>query len=302
MQLVAANPPAQVQIFSGFDYVTSDANARRIYAAHTGSHTLLIVNADTGKVVGQVETGTLHGVAVDPQNGHVYTGDGTDRTVSEVDPVSMTVVRTADVDGNVDAIAYDPTLHRIYADEDDGTHIFVVDAKTMKQVASITIPGHHPEYLAVDPQTHDVYQNIDDLGEVAVIGAVPMKVMRTFPTPAIQKNHPLQYDATYHILMVGGKNSTLAAYSREGKLLGSATIQPSVDQCSYDPATHLIACAGSGKVVVVSLSPKGDLKVTASIDVDKDVHTLAFDAKTGNIWIVWANPKGDFVQELTLKK
>lgn len=303
MHLVPVTPPAQVESFRGFDYVTADAAARRIYAAHSGSNALLVVNADTGKVVGQVEVGPMHGVAVDPQNGHVYTGNGLARSVSEVDPVSLNVLRTANVDGQVDAIAYDPVLHRVYADEDDGTHVYVVDTKSMKQIAAVEIPGHKPEYLVVDPQTHDVYQNIDNLGEVAVIGAAPMKVTRTFATPEIQKNHPLQYDGQNHILLVGGKNGTLAAYTTQGKLLGKVAIQPSVDQCSYDPTTRRIACAGSSKVVVASVSSKGELKVIASMNVAEDVHTLAFDPKTGNIWIVWADDKGgEYVQGLALKE
>jgi len=147
MQLVPVAPPAQVQIFSGFDYVVTDADRRRVYAAHTGSDALLVVSADTGKVLGQIDVGgPLHGVAPDPQTGHVYMGDGLARTVSEVDPVTMTVVRTASVGGNVDAISYDPVLHRIYADEDDDTH-------------------------------------------------------------------PLQYDAQYHVLLIGGKNGTLVSYT-----------------------------------------------------------------------------------------
>ncbi len=301
MPLVPVAPPAQVQIFSGFDYVTTDSARRRVYAAHTGSHALLIVNADTGAVIGQVDVGPLHGVAVDPENGHVYTGDGEAQTVSEVDPIAKTVVRSADVGGKVDAIAYDPGLHRVYADEDDGTRIFVVDTKTMKQVAAIQIPGHKPEYLFVDPQTHDVYQNIANLSEVAVINAESLKVARTIPTPNIKNNHPLQYDPSYHIFMVGGKNGTLETYTREGKLTGTVSIQQGVDQCDYDAGTHLLACAGSGKVVVVKLSPQGALSVVSSLDVNEDVHTLAFDAKTGHIWIVWAESKGDFVQELSLK-
>jgi YVTN family beta-propeller protein len=300
MPLVPVAPPASVQIFSHFDYVTADPARRRVYAAHTGSHALLIVNADTGAVIGQVEVGPLHGVAVDPDNGHVYTGDGESQTVSEVDPVTKTVVRTADVGGKVDAIAYDSALHRVYADEDDGTHVFVVDTRTMKQIAAIQIPGHKPEYLFVDPQTHDLYQNIANLSEVAVINADQMKVARTIPTPGIKNNHPLQYDPAYHIFMVGGKNGTLSAYTREGKLLGTASIQPAVDQCNYDSVTHLIACAGSGKVVVVKLSPQGTLSVVSSLDVNENVNTLAFDDKTGHIWIVWAEDKGDFVQELSL--
>jgi len=302
MQLVPVTPPAQVQVFGGFDYVTTDAERRRVYAAHDGSRTLLVVNADTGAVLSQIDVGPVHGVAVDPETGHVYTGDGEALTVSEVDPVAKTVVRSADVGGKIDAIAYDPGLHRVYADEDDGTHVFVVDTKTMKQIAAIKIPGHKPEYLAVDPQTHELYQNIDNLGEVAVINSDQMKVTRTFETPAIKHNHPLQYDSSYHILMVGGKNGTIASYTRDGKLLGTASIQKSVDQCDYNPGTHLLACAGSGKVVVLQLSAQGALSVTSSLDVPAGVHTLAFDDKTGHIWIVWSEDKGDFVQELKLKE
>ncbi|MBV8461466.1 MAG: YncE family protein [Candidatus Eremiobacteraeota bacterium] len=302
MHFVPVTPPALVESARGFDYVTADSAARRIYAAHTGSNALLVVNADNGKVVGQVEVGTMHGVAVDPQTGHVYTGNGLARSVSEVDPVSLNVLRTANVDGQVDAIAYDPVLHRVYADEDDGTHVYVVDTKTMKQIAAVPIPGHKPEYLAVDPQTHDVYQNIDNLGEVAVIGASVLKVTRTFPTPAIQKNHPLQYDSQNHILLIGGKNGVLASYTTQGKLLGTVSIQPSVDQCSYNPTTRQIACAGSGKVTVVSVSTKGELKLVGSMNVAEDVHTVAFDPKTGNIWIVWADDKGaEYVQGFTPK-
>ena len=302
MHLVPVTPPAHVQVFSGFDYMTSDADRRRIYAAHDGSRALLVVNADSGKVVGQVEVGPMHGVAVNPNNGHVFTGDGEWRTVSEVDPATLTVVRTADVDGKVDAIAYDPVLQRVYAVEDDGTRVFVVDTQTMKQVAVVPIPGHKPDYLAIDPETRDVYLNIDNLSEVAVIGAKELSVTRTIPTPEIQHNHPLEYDAEYHVLVIGGKNSTVAAYARNGKLLSTAPIQEKVDQCGLDPVRHLVACPGSGKVTVLRLHADGSLTRVAQLDVAAGVHTLSFDPKTGHIWIVWSSDKGDFVQELALQQ
>src|SRR5271165_1072386 len=102
MPLVPIPPPHSVPIFSGFDYVTVAAQRRRIYAAHTGSEALLIVDADSGNVLGQVRVAPLHGVAVDPATGHVFTGDGTDNTVSEIDPVAQKVLRSADVAGPVD--------------------------------------------------------------------------------------------------------------------------------------------------------------------------------------------------------
>jgi DNA-binding beta-propeller fold protein YncE len=296
MPLIAVSPPHSVPIYSGFDYVTVDAQRRRVYAAHTGSQALLVVDADSGAVLGQVRVGPLHGVAVDPATGHVFTGNGTNRSVAEVDPVALTVVRRADVGGEVDAIAFDPATGHIYADEDDGTHVYVVDAKTMTSIGTVDIPGHKPEYLAVDPTTHDLYQNITDLREIAVIDPVTLAVKRTIPTPAIVGNHPLQYDAAYGRLLVGGQNGTIAAYDTAGALVGTVAIQERVDQCSLNQTTHELACAGGGMLTVVRDVPTGSPVVVSRAEIAKGAHTVGADAKTGRFWIVWAQPDGDYVQ------
>jgi DNA-binding beta-propeller fold protein YncE len=300
MPLVPVMPPQSVPIMSGFDYVAVDADHRRVYAAHTASEALLIVDADSGKVLGQVKVGPMHGVAVDPATGHVYTGDGTAQAVSEVDPETKTELRTAAVDGNVDAIAYDPSNGHIYADEDDGTRIFVIDAKTMKSIGTVALPGHKPEYLSIDPQTHQVYQNIANLSEVAVIDGTSLAVMKTIPTPQIVGNHPLQYDPAYGHLLVGGQNGTIAAYTKAGSLVGTVAIQPRVDQCTLDRASHLMACAGSGMLTLLRDNPNGAPTIVAQTSVPAEAHTVGIDGKTGNIWIVWASPSGDFTQSFRL--
>ncbi|MGP6156880.1 MAG: YncE family protein [Vulcanimicrobiaceae bacterium] len=300
MPLIPALPPQAVQIQSGFDYVSVDAQRRRVYAAHTGSRSLLVVDADSGKVLGQVRVGPLHGVAVDPSDGHVFTGDGEARTISEVDPVALKEVRTADVDGEIDAIAYDPATQRIYADEDDGTRIFVVDAKTMQSVGSVALPGHKPEYLAVDPKTHDVYQNISDLNEYVVVDPTKLAVRQTVPTPALVGNHPLQFDPGYRHVLVAGSNGVLAAYDVSGALVGTVAIPAHVDQCSLDPGTHEIACAAAGTLTLLRDNPTSAPTVVAQIVTGKSIHTLAIDPATHQIWAVWAEPGGDFVQAYKL--
>jgi hypothetical protein len=294
-------PPQRVPILSGFDYVTVDAQRRRVYAAHTGSQALLIVDADSGRIVGQVKVGPMHGVAVDPATGHVFTGDGESRTVSEVDPVSLSVVRSADVDGNVDAIAYDPATKHIYADEDDGTRVFVVDAISMKQIATVPLPGHKPEYLAVDPASHRVYQNISDLSEVVVIDGTSLKIVQTIPTPEIKANHPLQYDAAYGHILVGGQNGVFAAYDKSGALVGKTTIQTRVDQCNLDQSSHHIACAGSGMLTVLQDNPSGPPTVLTQSLIPSEAHTVGIDPETGHSWIVWAGADGDFAQSFRLE-
>jgi DNA-binding beta-propeller fold protein YncE len=299
MPIVPVAPPQPVPIISGFDYVTVDAQRRRVYAAHGGSQALLIVNADNGQVLGQVRVGPLHGVAVDPATGHVFTGDGYARTVSEIDPVAMKVLGSADVDGIVDAIAFDPVMHRVYADEDDGTRIFVVDTTTMKQTATVALPGHKPEYLAIDPKTHKIYQNIANLNEYVVVDPKSLSVTATVKTPDVDYNHPLQLDPGLGHLYIAGRNGVLATYDLSGKLLGTTKFQGGFDQCSVDTTRHNLVCAGGGGLTTFH-DDGAAVSIVGTQAIDKGVHTVGADEQTGNFWAVWASKAGDFVQAFKL--
>ena len=302
--LTPALPPQAVPVFSGFDYVTIDAQRRRVYAAHKGSRALLIVDADSGRVLGQVRVGPMAGSAIEPTAGHVFTGNGDDDSVSEVDPASMKIVRSVDTGGPVDAIAYDPANNHIYADEDDGTHLFIIDAKTFKLIKSLTIPGHKPEYLSIDPQTHEVYQNISDLAQIAVIDPVSLAVKRTIATPEIKGNHPLQYDPELLQIAVGGTDATnpasgmMSAYTRDGRKIGSVAT-PIFDQCSLDGTQHMLACAGGGGITRIQLRANAAPIVVDTTPVDAGVHTNAIDPTTHAVFTVWSkrDGSGDFVQK-----
>jgi DNA-binding beta-propeller fold protein YncE len=276
----------------GFDYVTVDPVRRRVYAAHGDNNTLLIADADTGKVLGQVNVGPMAGVAVNEANGHVYTGDGDAKALSEVDPVSMKELHRVSVDGPVDAIAYDAKYHRIYGDEDDGTRIFVIDTNTFKQVATIKLPGVKPEYLAVDPQTHVLYQNVARASLIAVIDPNTLKVTRTIPTPDIKNNHPLQFDIANRTLLVGGVG-VLSVYDLNGKRVGTAALAPHVDQCSFDQQRQLLACAANGGLSVYGIPKSGNPQLKATQHVAQGMHNVAVDEKTGRMWVEWPSDSGD---------
>jgi DNA-binding beta-propeller fold protein YncE len=288
-------PVVQAQAITpggGFDYVTVDAQRRRVYAAHGGGGGLLIADADTGKELGVVKVGPMAGVAVDPATGHVFTGNGKGQSVSEVDPQTQTILRTVHVDGPVDAIAYDPGLGRIYADEDDGTRIFVIDAKTFKQIGTVNLPGHKPEYIQVDPQTHLVYQNISTadpkVSQIAVIDPQSLTVVRSIPTPFLASNHPLQFDALDGALFVVGENNALAVFDTSGKLLHQVRYPGRVDQCNWDASRRWLACAGGG-LTIYSYDGTSDPKLLGTLAIARGVHTTAIDPKTGTVWTVWSD-------------
>lgn len=302
MPLVPLAPPQPVPVFSGFDYVTVDAQRRHVYAAHGGSNRLLVVDADSGAILGQVRVGPMHGVAFDPATGNVFTGNGDDKTVSEVDPRTLKVVRTVDVPGIVDAIAYDAANGHLYVDEDDGTHIFVIDAKTMKQIAAVELPSVKPEYLAVDPQTHDLYQNMARAGEFLTIDGTTFKIKNDIKTPEMSNNHPLQFDAAFRQIVLAG-NGVMSVYGTDGAKRFQIDVPKGIDQCDLDQSSHLLACAAQGTVTVFKLAASSPPRKVADLHVAPGVHTLAIDSKTQNIWAVWSSPQGDgdFIQRLSLK-
>lgn len=290
--------PHPVAIVSHFDYVAADAQRRRIYAAHTGSDALLVVNADTGAVISQVDIGPLHGVAVDPKTGTVYTGDESG-TVSAVDPTTLQVTNSIALGRPVDAIAFDPQRDRVYADEDSGNHLFVVDAAAMKLVATVITPGDDHEYLDVDPHTGDLYQNIPDLAEYVVVDPTSLRIIKTVKTPELKSDHPLQFDAADSTVVIGGKNGLVSVYDLAGKRVGMTSMPSDVDQCSLDQNSQLLACAASGTISLLSVKG-GTPKLLATTHVGDDAHTIAIDAKTGALWTVLVAPHGDLVQRIDI--
>ena len=296
MPIVPAFPPQKVIIESGFDYLGTDAERRRVFAAHTGSGALTVVNADNGTVIGQVDVGLLHGVAVDPENGHVYTGDSEKRTVDDVDPVGMKVVSSVAVPGLLDAVAYDAKYHHIYADEDDGTRLFVVDSRTMTLAATVALPGHKPEYLAIDSSTHKLYQNIANLAEFVIIDPGTLTIVQTVKTPEIVSNHGLALDSERGHLYIAGRNGVLSVYGLDGTHIASLNFGRRSDQCMVDAVRHNIGCAGDSFITVFHDGGAAGVSLLGEQKIDPGVHTLAFDTTTGDVWAAWANKDGDFIQ------
>jgi DNA-binding beta-propeller fold protein YncE len=271
-----------------------------VYAAHTGSQTLLVLDARTG-AVSQVSVGPMHGVAVDPEDGNVYTGNGTDQTVDKVDPVASKVVATVTVPGNVDGIVYDPALHRLYADEDGGPHVWAIDTSSMKLVGTVTLPSSDPEAMAIDPATHLVYQNLNDSNSIAIIDPKSLTVVKTIKTPQIVHNHPLVFSPKLNELVVGGKNGVMSAYTPSGKRLGDGKVQPNIDQCSLGQSGDVEICAGEGVITLVRLSRDGAPAVISTIDTKKAVHTVGIDEAHGRAWFVYPAQNGDFIEALRIE-
>jgi hypothetical protein len=196
-------------------------------------------------------------------------------------------------------MAYDPGRHRIYADQDGGGAVYVIDSQTMKLVGTITMPADDLESPAVDPATGVLYQNLANGGGFAVVDPGSLRVVKVVKTPQLTANHPLVFAAAANQVIVGGINGVLSAYTPDGAHVGDVPVQPHIDQCSTGSRGDLVVCAGRGIVTVIAVRKGSAPRVIGRLDVGHSrMSTVGFDERTNDIWVVYADLRGDWVQRL----
>src|SRR5882724_12258540 len=80
----------------GWDYVTMDSDARRLYISHATQ--VEVVDPDTGKHVGTItDTPGVHGIAIASQFKHGFTSNGRENKVSMFDPATLKLIKKIDV-------------------------------------------------------------------------------------------------------------------------------------------------------------------------------------------------------------
>src|SRR5256712_13649051 len=111
----------------GFDYVTLDSSARRIYVSH-GTQ-VDVLDADSGKVVGTIpDTPGVHGAAIASAFKHGFTSNGREDKVSMFDPATLQLIKKIHVGKGPDGIYYDPGSKRVFTNNNRTHDIRALDA------------------------------------------------------------------------------------------------------------------------------------------------------------------------------
>ena len=90
----------------GWDYLTVDSAARRLYVSHA-TH-VVVVDLDTNKVVGDIpDTPGVHGIAIAPELNKGFVSNGRGNNVTIFDLKTLKATGTAATGENPDSIRYD---------------------------------------------------------------------------------------------------------------------------------------------------------------------------------------------------
>src|SRR6202030_2519252 len=122
----------------GWDYLTVDEGARRLYVSH-GTQ-VEVLDVDTGAIVGKIEnTPGVHGIAIAPELGRGFASNGQAATVTIFDLKTLKKIADVPTGKKPDAIIYDPATARVFAFNGGSDSATVIDAKEGRVTGTINL-------------------------------------------------------------------------------------------------------------------------------------------------------------------
>src|SRR5262252_9249869 len=222
----------------GFDYLSIDSAARRLYLSH-GTQ-VDVVDADAGTVVGTIpDTPGVHGIAIASEFGHGFTSNGREDKVSMFDPATLKLIKKIDVGKGPDGIYYDPQTKRVFTNNHGSHDISAIDARTGDVVGTIKADGDGEQAVIAD---HLIYVNSENTNEVLVFDPKSLQVKQRFPIDVAKTPTGLAYDAKTKRLFIGCRNEPkmVVMDATSGKVINSFPIGRGVDFAGFDSRAKLV--------------------------------------------------------------
>ncbi len=274
----------------GWDYLTADASARRLYISR-GTH-VIVLDLDYGKNVGEIpDTPGVHGIALAPELGKGFTSNGRENTVTIFDLSTLKPAgEKVKVGGeNPDAILYDPATKRVFTFKGRSHDATAIDATDGKVLGTIKLDGK-PEFAATDAKG-TIFVNIEDKSELTAIDPEKLQVKNTWPLAPCKEPSGLAIDRKNRRLFAGCDNKMMAVVDADsGKVLATPAIGEGVDATAYDEETGMAfaSCGEDGVVTVVKQESPDKYSVLENVPTQKSARTMALDTKTHNVYTVAA--------------
>jgi len=267
----------------GWDYLTVDSAARRLYVSH-GTH-VVVVDLDANKVVGDIpDTPGVHGIAIASELNKGFISNGRGNNVTMFDLKTLKSLGTAATGENPDDITYDKASSRVFVFNGRSKSATVIDAKTGKVAATIPLPGK-PEFAIADGKGH-VYSNIEDTNEIVEIDAAKATVNKKFSLSPCDGPSGMAYDAKSRRLFSVCSNRVMAISDPDaGKVVATPAIGAGSDGAAFDSGTGYVFSSNGDGTMTVLQQTGGKWDVLENIATERGARTIAVDEKTHKVYL-----------------
>ncbi|HTZ59473.1 MAG TPA: YncE family protein [Acidobacteriaceae bacterium] len=270
----------------GWDYLTSDPAAHRLYVTH--GPRVEVLDSDSGKVVGSI-TGLkgTHGVALDNAGKYGYISDGGANAVVVFDRKSLATVASIPAGTNPDGIVFEPRTKTVWAFNGRSSNVTVIDTAQGKVTATIALSGK-PEFPVADG-SGTVFANIESKNEIDRFNAETKTITAKWPVDNCDSPSGLAIDTVGRRLFAvcdGGKMAVVDATS--GKTLANPPIGEGPDAARYDVRRKLAFSSNGGGTLTIIDAGKSGYPVLQNLTTQRGARTMTLDEVTGHIFLATA--------------
>lgn len=268
----------------GWDYLTVDSSARRLYISRS-TH-VMVVDIDADKVIGDIpDTPGVHGIAVAPEINRGFISNGKNNTATIFDLTNLKVLGQAKTGTNPDAILYDPATKRVFTFNGRGKDATVFDAVSGEVAGRIELGGK-PEF-AVTNGKGSIYVNIEDTNEVVEIDSRKLIAVKRFSLKPCEEPTGLGLDEEHHHVFAGCHNKIMTILDIEtGRVIAAVPIGEGVDGNGFDAGKGLaFSSNGDGTLTIVRGQAPGKFDVVETVTTQRGARTMAIDPKTHYIYL-----------------
>ena len=269
-----------------FDYITFDAQTRRVYLSH-GTE-VKVLDADSGSVVGTVsDLKRCHGVVPINDLGRGFITDGDAGQVIVFDLKTFKKLGEIQADKGADSILYDPASKHIFVFNGQPKSSTVIDPAKGTVLATIPLGGA-PEQAVADGKG-TIYNNLEDTNEVIAIDTQALKVKSRWPVAPAGQPVSIAMDRQNRRLFIGtrGPKMLVVMNADTGKVIGQPfPIGDRVDANIFDPETGMIAAATrEGTIHIFHQDSPDKVSVVETVKTEFGAKTMAHDPKTHNLYV-----------------
>ena len=268
----------------GYDYLTVDSAARRLYVSH-GSM-VEVLNADTGAVVGQIKnTKGIHGIAIAPELGRGFTSNGQSDTSTVFDLKTLKTIGEVKTGKKPDFILYEPVTKRVFTFNGDSADATVIDAAKAEAIGRVDLGGG-PE-AAIDDGKGTIYVNLEEKGEVVQFDARTLAVKNTWPLAPCGTPTGMDIDRKNGRLFVGCRSKVMAVLdTHNGTVIATLPIGTGVDAVAFDESSgNIFNSNGDGTLTVIHQDSPDKYTIVENAATERYAKTMTLDSKTHHIFL-----------------
>ena len=276
-----------------FDYQSFDAASGRLYMNHMNAGTLIVFNADSGKVIAEVpDLRRATGVLAVPSHHAVYVSAAGSRELAILDDRTLKVAKRVGQIRFPDGIAYAPEADKLFVSDESGDADVVIDAATGDKRSTIALGGEAGN-THYDSVSHCIFVAVQTKNQLVAIDPVTEQIVQRYELPGSDHPHGFVFDEPGRLAFVSNEGNALLQVLdlRTMKVIQTLKVGTGPDVLAWDATWLRLYVATEGNIMSAywldgtTLRPLGEVRAPHA-------HTVAVDPRTHRIYLPLENING----------